>query len=132
MSYGIFWKKKPKWREFYWLLFALNFTFADAKCTFYGHLTGAEEQYFFSKNWKQMCIGKSIGIGKSNQHELVTWWSWYFSVQFISKVVQYSCLVLNTLGAQKLMSTKTMTIFYRMIHFTKKNNIQFQKDDCCL
>jgi hypothetical protein len=42
------------------------------KRTFYGHFTDAEEKYFFSK---QMRIGKSIGIGKSNQHELVitTW-----------------------------------------------------------
>jgi len=37
-------------------------------------------------------------IGKSNQHELVTWWSWYFSVRFISKVVQYSCLVFAHFG----------------------------------
>jgi len=29
--------------------------------------------YFSQKKLKQMRKGKSIGIGKSNQHELVTW-----------------------------------------------------------
>ena len=32
-----------------------------------------KEKHFSQKRWKQMCIGKNIGIGKSNQHELVTW-----------------------------------------------------------
>ena len=43
------------------------------KPEFYEHFTGAAEKYFFSKKVKQICIGISIGIHKSNQHELVTW-----------------------------------------------------------
>ena len=41
----------------------------------YGYFTAAEETYFFLKQVKtnvDIYIGKSIGIGKSNQQELVT------------------------------------------------------------
>ena len=83
------WKKKSKEREFkcYWLSwFALNFSFADAKIHIYGHFTGAEENYFFSINSKQMRIGNGIciTIGKSNQHELVTKWSWYLFLHILN------------------------------------------------
>ena len=65
--------KKQKRREFYWLSFALDLSFAKQKCAFYGLFTGAEEKYFFSKNWNQMCRGKIIDINKAIQHELATW-----------------------------------------------------------
>ena len=60
-------------KRIYWLPFETKVSIAGAKMRIYGHITGAEEKCFFIKNWKQMSIGKSIGIGKSNQHELVTW-----------------------------------------------------------
>ena len=70
MCHMAFKKKKMKISRICWLSFALNFSFAGAKMHIYGNSTDAEENTF---SQKQMCIGKSIGIGKSNQHELVTW-----------------------------------------------------------
>jgi len=46
-------KKKPKRREFFWFLFALNSALQMQKRAFYGHFTGVAEKYFFSKLLKK-------------------------------------------------------------------------------
>ena len=111
--------KKPKWREFYWLSFALNFSFGE-KMHILWPFHCCSRKIFFLTNWKQICIGISIGIRKSNQHELVTWWSWYFSVQFVSKVVHYSCLVFAHFGGSSSNVHKNYDNFCGMCLFWQK------------
>ena len=114
-------KKSQQWREFYWLSFALNFSFVGAKMRilfiFLRPFHCRQTKIFFHK---KTGIGKSRGIGATNQHEIVTWWSWYFSVQFIFKVFKdpYAWF-LHTLGAHKLLSTKTMTTIVGCVSFDK-------------
>ena len=101
-------KKKPKFREFYWLSCALNCSFAIAKTRIYGHFTGAEEKYFSHKNWKQV------------KHELVTWWSWYFLSNLFLRLSSTHAWFLHTLGAHNLMTKKTMTTYVGCVSFDKK------------
>ena len=119
-------KKKPKWREFYWLSFALNFSFVGAKTRILWPFHCCQTKIFFHK---KTGIGKSRGIGATNQHEIVTWWSWYFSVQYISKVVQYSCLHFPHFGSS---CPKKLQHLLWDVFLLTKNNGQFQKVDCCL
>ena len=82
-----------------------------------------QKNNFSQKNWKQMIIGKSIGIGKSNQHIFLSnLYPWLPSTH---------AWFLHTLGAPKLMSKKLWQLLWDVFHLTK-NNIQFQKEDCCL
>ena len=125
--------KKPKWRECYCIGFHLYYILAlqVQKMCIYGHYTGAVETYFFSKKLKTLCIGKSIGIGKSHQYELVTRWKWTFMSNLYSRLPSTHAWFLHTLGAHKLMSKKLWQLLWDVFLLTK-NNIQFQKDNCCL
>ena len=59
---------------------------------------------------------------KLNQHELATLWSWYVSVQFICKNVQYSCMVFENFGGSYTNLKKTMTTFVGCVSYDKIQN----------
>ena len=109
-------KKKTKWREFYWLSFALNFSFVGAKTRILWPFHCCQTKIFFhKKNWhrKKSWHWCNQSTWNSSMMKLI------FSVQFIFKVFQDSCLVFAHFGAHKLLSAKTITTIVGCVSFDK-------------
>ena len=121
-------KKKTKWREFYWLSFALNFSFVGAKTRILWPFNCCQTKIFFTKNWHR----------KKSWHwcNQSTWNSYMMKLIFFCPIYieGFPGLMLGfcTLwGLINCIPQKLWQLLWDVFLLTKCN-IQFQKVDCCL
>ena len=107
----------------------------NLKRAFNCHFTGALHRniFFSQKNWKQMCIGKSIG-----HWEMKSTWIRYMVkliFKFFCPIYIQGCPVLMlafcTLWGSWTNVQNTMSTFVGCVSFDKKQ-YSISKDNCCL